>query len=185
MSYSLPLQKKTINKSVSLPSQRLTTYHFMDTENVQEQEEVVVQEEETTTQEEADTQEETHDDTVTLSKSEFKKLQRQAIAYKANKETPKPNKEESFAISPEKLERIELRQDGYSKEEVDAIMELGGTRALENPLVKGAIETMRSKAKSQDEKQSLSSKSPIYKKYTKEDFDKMSSADMEKIIAQG
>ena len=155
----------------------------MDNENVQEQEEVVVQEENTTTEEAVETQEETHEEeTVTLSKSDYKKLQRQAIAYKANKDTPKPNKEESFSVSPEKLERIELRQDGYSKEEVDAIMELGGTRALENPLVKGAIETMRSKAKSQDEKQSLSSKSPIFKKYTKEDFDKMSSADMEKLI---
>ena len=155
----------------------------MDNENVQEQEEVVVQEENTTTEEAVETQEETHEEeTVTLSKSDYKKLQRQAIAYKENKDTPKPNKEESFSVSPEKLERIELRQDGYSKEEVDAIMELGGTRALENPLVKGAIETMRSKAKSQDEKQSLSSKSPIFKKYTKEDFDKMSSADMEKLI---
>lgn len=160
----------------------------METENEQVQEEVVEQEENTTTQEETvDESEETQDeDTVTLSKSEYKKLQRQSIAYKANKDVraeSKPTAESTILnVSPERLEKLELKLDGYSQEEVEAIMELGGAKALKNPLVAGAIEQMRNKSKSKDLNQSLNSKSPVFKKFTQDDLSKMTSAELVKIL---
>lgn len=159
----------------------------MATENEYEEVDVNTQEEATSEEETVDTQEETQDeDTVTLSKSEYKKLQRRSIAYKANKEVkvesiPNPQSA-SYDVTPEKLERIELRQDGYSKEEVDAIMELGGSKSLSNPLVKNAIEVMRNKQKSENATESLSSKSPVYKKFTQADLNKMSSKELEAIL---
>lgn len=153
----------------------------METENEQAVEEVELQEEFTTPEETLEIEEETPEETVTLSKSEYQKMHRQALAYKANKDTPQP-KESNYQVTPETLERIELRQDGYSRDEVEAIMELGGSKALKNPLVKTAIESMRSKAKSQDSNQSLNSKSPVYKKFTQDDLKKMTSAELEAIL---
>lgn len=156
-------------------------------QNEQPQEEVVVEEEittpeETTTPTEPEETPETEEETVTLSKSEFKKLDRKARAYDAVPKTPQTPKETIVNVSPERLERIELMQEGYSKEEVDSIMDLGGAKVLKNPLIRASIETMRTKAKSQDANQELSSKSPVYKKFTQADLDKMSSAELEKIL---
>ena len=154
----------------------------METENEQVIEEVELQEETTTPEDTFAIEEETpEEETVTLTKSEYKKLQRQSIAYKATKDAPQPEKS-SYQVTPDTLERIELRQDGYSKEEVESIMELGGTKALKNPLVKSAIESMRSKAKSQDSNQPLNSKSPVYKKFTQDDLKKMTSKELEAIL---
>lgn len=153
----------------------------MDIQNEQVQEEVIVQEEEFTPEETLEIEEETPEETVTLTKSEYQKMHRQSLAYKATKDTPQP-KESAYQVTPDTLERIELRQDGYSKEEVDSIMELGGSKALKNPLIKTAIEAMRSKAKSQDSNQPLNSKSPVYKKFTQEDLKGMTSKELEAIL---
>lgn len=153
----------------------------METEN--EQEEVVVNTQEEITTEEA-TEESQEEDVLTLTgddKAEYEK-------YKAKKEQRKQFAEKAesnpkkFEVTPNKLERIELRQDGYSKEEVDAIMELGGIKMINNPVVKSAIEQMRAKEKSENASQSLSSKSPVYKKYTQEDMSKMTSKELEAIL---
>jgi hypothetical protein len=161
----------------------------MDTENEQAQDEIVEQEEqileEENNQEESieETQDDSEDDNITLSKSEFTKLNRKAIAYDAGKkEKPlsKPNQEAS--ISPDRLDRIELMQEGYSRDEVDTIMDLGGREKLDNPIVQNAIKVMRQQEKSKNASQNLPSKSPIFKKHTREDFDKMSSDEMEKVV---
>lgn len=73
-------------------------------------------------------------------------------------------------------------QEGYSREEVDTIMELGGRKMLDNPIVKGAIQVIRQQEKSKNASESLASKSPVFKKYTSEDLSKMSSSDMEKVL---
>lgn len=88
------------------------------------------------------------------------------------------------SISDEKYERLELKTDGYSSEEVETIMELGGSKALENPIVKEAIATMRKKAKSQEATPSATAKSPIYKNLSERDLQGMSLAELEKIIPQ-
>jgi hypothetical protein len=157
----------------------------MENENEYAQEEVVEQEEQTSEelldQDDSQTIEE---DVVTLTKSEFNKLNRRAIAYEANKKTEKPLTKvaNEINISPERLDRIELLQDGYSKDEVDAIMDLGGTKMLNNPIVQNAIKVLRQERKSKDVSQNLSSKSPVYKKFTQDDLNNMSSAELEKII---
>lgn len=177
--------KKSIIK-VSLPSQRLTTYHFMDNEN--ENQDVVEETlpEEETTEELPETQEEapqeSEDDSVSISKHEFNKLKRKAIAYDSGKQTAKPKEE--VIDRDERFERLELRADGYSKDEIDEIMALGGTKVLNTRIVQSAINYMRQDKKSKDAKEPLSSKSPVYKKFTQDDLAKMSSKEMEKILQE-
>lgn len=159
----------------------------MEEENVQAQEEVIEQEEQTSEEQDYQQEEESfEDDKVTLTKAEFNKLNRRAIAYEATKSKPKETltktSQETLNISPERLDRIELMQEGYSKEEVDTIMELGGRKMLNNAIVQGAIQTIRQQEKSKNASQGLSSKSPVYKKYTQEDLNKLSSSEMEKIL---
>ena len=106
----------------------------MDTENEYAQDEVVEQEEVTTTEEATD---ESNEETVTLSKSEFNKLRRQAIAYKANKEAPKQEVKEvqtTTNISEETIEVKILKSKGISDEDVNelkALAKLRGKSLLE------------------------------------------------------
>lgn len=163
----------------------------MANENEQAQEEVVEQEEQTSEEEVEDTSQEDSEqesteeelDTITLSKADFKKLNYKAKAYDAtksqHKETKTPRQEE---YSSERLDRLELKADGYSSEEIDAIMDLGGIKSLEKPLVQKAIKAMRAEQKSNEAKVSPNSKSPVYKKFTQEDLNKMSSEEMEKVL---
>lgn len=158
----------------------------MENENEQAQEEVVEQEEQTSEETTEETQEETQEeenDSITLSKAEYTKLNRQAIAYKAIKAQPeKKAPVQTSAIPSERIEKLELLADGYSKDEVDAIMELGGTKVLGSKLVQSAIQLMRKEKKSNDAKVVPNSKAPIYKKFTQEDMNKMSASEMEKIL---
>lgn len=175
---------KSINK-VSFPTERLTTYHFMDEEN--EEQEVVEETlpEEETTEEESDVQEETQEpqnDSVSMSKSEYTKLKRKAIAYDSGKQTTKVREEP--LEKNDRFERLELRTEGYSPEEVDEIMSLGGPQVLESKLVQSAIKAMRAEKKSMNAKEPLNSKSPVYKKFTQDDLSKMSSKEMEKILQE-
>lgn len=96
--------------------------------------------------------------------AEIKKLKREL------KPTEELETKQEPSYSDDRIERIELKAEGYSKEEIDQIMELGGARALENPLVKGAIDTMRRKAKSQDATPSGTAKSPIFKTFSEKDL---------------
>jgi uncharacterized protein (DUF1697 family) len=162
----------------------------MDEQN--EQPEVIEQEEEQIEEQLEETleeQSEEESDDIVLSKSEFKKLQRKAIAYDATKETKevktaKPTEKTDLSSYEVKLERLELRADGYSPDEIDAIQELGGAKALKNPVVQSAIKAMRAEKKSQDAKEPLNSKSPVFKKYTQQDLGKMSASEMEKILQE-
>lgn len=126
--------------------------------------------------------EESEDDSVSISKTELTKLKRKAIAYDSNK-TAKPTPK--VAINDvDRLERMELRQEGYSKDEVEEIMSLGGTKVLNSKIVQAAIEFSRAKERSKNASQSLNSKSPVYKKFSQDDLSKMSSKDMEKILRE-
>lgn len=160
----------------------------MEQENEQQEVEQEIAPVEETTEEveselETPTEElpEVEDDSISISKSELTKLKRKAIAYdstKGQKTPPVKNIDDS-----ERFERLELRADGYSNEEIHEIMELGGTKVLNSKIVQSAIKAMRAEAKSKDAAQSLHSKSPVYKKFTQEDLSKMSSKEMEKILS--
>lgn len=162
----------------------------MENENESVQEEVVEQEEQTseeTNEEEAneETQEEESDE-VTLSKADFKKLNYKAKAYDASKNQQngqvKKVSVQTDTIPSERLDRLELKADGYSADEIDAIMDLGGIKVLNKPLVQKAIKAMRTEQKSNDAKVVPNSKAPIYKKYNQEDLNKMSASEMEKVL---
>lgn len=126
---------------------------------------------------------EPEDDSVSISKSELNKLKRKAIAYDSTK-TAKPVPKAEITDKDERFERLELRADGYSKDEIDEIMALGGIKVLNTKIVQSAIKYLRADKKSKDASETVSSKSPVYKKFTQEDLSKMTAAEMEKILQE-
>jgi len=161
----------------------------MDNENedVQAEQEIVAQEESVEEELDLDSGDyvpEEEDDSISISKSEFSKLKRKAIAYDSTKTAkPTPNRVDT-SDKDDRFERLELRADGYSKDEIDEIMSLGGTKVLDTKIVQSAIKYMRADAKSKNASEPVSSRSPVYKKFTQEDLSKMSSAEMEKILQE-
>jgi len=88
----------------------------------------VVEQEETTSEEVI---EESNDDTVTLSKSEYSKLKRQAIAYKANKvEKPIVQEEKNTinALSEVDVDAKILKSQGVSDELIEEMKALAAVR---------------------------------------------------------
>lgn len=124
------------------------------------------------------------EETIVVKKSDYNKTRRKAIAYdeaKKSKDKPLPAKQET-SVDPDRLERIELRQEGYSSEEVDEIMELGGRKVLKSKLVQGAIASMRKDKLRKTAEADSGTRSPVFKKYTREELNNMSSAELEKIL---
>lgn len=119
----------------------------MQEENEYVQDEAVVQEEVTATEE----SEESNDDTVTLSKSEYSKLKRQAIAYKANKvEKPVVQEERNTtnSLSEEDIEAKILRSQGKSAEQIEEMRALAKVRGkslleVQNDPILVAMEQVR------------------------------------------
>lgn len=91
---------------------------------------------------------------------------------------------EASPIPEDRLERQDLRIEGYSRDEVDFLMQNGGQKALDNPIVMAGIEAMRKKAKSTEATPSGTGKSTVYQKYTEQDLRRMSAEELEKIIPQ-
>lgn len=84
----------------------------------------------------------------------------------------------------EKFERLELKTDGYTDDEVDWLMGVGGKSALKNKFTTKTIELMRKEAKSKDANPPISAKSPIYKKHTQDELSKMSLEELDKLLRQ-
>ena len=135
---------------VSFPSERLTSYHFMDNENELPQEETVV-EEGTVEETPIEPQEQPKEETVVLTKADFNKLNRKAIAYEATK-----NK--AAIISPDNsintIDQIKLGKKlvDYSDDELDFVVDYAKSKkpedvlkALENPFVQMGIKANREK----------------------------------------
>lgn len=163
---------------------------MQEEENVEPQveEETPVEEETTPTEDyssddEGEIPEPEPEDAIQLSRADYNRLKRKAIAYDSVKQTAKkaPVQTED---KDERFERLELRTEGYSKEEIDEIMALGGTKVLNSKLVQSAIKALRAENKSRDAKEPLNSKSPVFKKFTQDDLSKMSAKDMEKILRE-
>lgn len=128
-----------------------------------------------------DTQTESHDVDW---KAEYFKLKRQTKKQEVKnvQEQKVETKLETPTVSPEKLERLELKVEGYSDKEIELIYELGGTSKLENPLVKQAIENLRKEERSKSADVPIDGKAPVYKKYGQADLEGMSWQDLEKIL---
>lgn len=146
----------------------------MNEENEYLQDDVAV-EEEVTTQEEVT--EESNDDTVTLSKSEYSKLKRQAFAYKANK-TEKPEVKETqtttnSSISEEAIEAKILLAQGKSPEiieEMKALAKVRGKSLLEvqnDPILVAMEQAREAEAKAKAARLGVSKgSSPVVKQKT-------------------
>ncbi len=139
------------------------------------------------------TQESTEEVDVVALQAENARLQKIAQDQKGRadkaeiqlKKAKQPQQEASNSpISDEKYERLELKIAGHSEDEVNSIMDLGGLKALDNPLVKEAIAIQRRKSKSQDATPSGTAKSPIFQKFSERDLRNMPLAELEKIIPQ-
>jgi hypothetical protein len=153
--------------------------------NVDAQVDVVEQEEQTF---DLNLDEETQgDDTITVSKSEFSKLKRKAIAYDSKpKEADKP-KEINRTEYTLNDEVVDLRLDGYSKQEVEFIMKNGGRKTLEdkNSYVSIAINARKEQARAEAEASKAvdtTGKSDFERKYTPEMLQNMSKEELKKIL---
>lgn len=82
-----------------------------------------------------------------------------------------------------RMDKLELRQEGYPSDIVDSIMELGGKEALKNPVLKKAVDDMLVQHKANiASKVKSSSGSPSLNKYSKQDLDNMSVEELEKVL---
>jgi hypothetical protein len=159
----------------------------METENVQTPEyesEVISPVEDLSTEEMYSAEETLEEDEYTPpTKAEFKKLQRKAYAYEALKGNKTEAKAEvrQPATGDDKLKELELKIDGYSKDEIELVKEFGFDK-LDNPIVQKAIDVMRKERKSKEADVSVSNKSLVYKKYTENDLKNLSVEELRKIL---
>lgn len=114
-------------------------------------------------------------DRVAKENKELKKKTEPLPTNKSSSETP---------VTRAEIERLELKTEGYTTDEVDFLMQNGGRQALKNEIAMAGIEAMRKKRKSVEATPSGTGKSAVYQKYTAQDLRKMSAEDLEKIIPQ-
>lgn len=114
----------------------------------------------------------------------LKKAEEEAkVAKEAARNTPAG--ETSQALPTADVERLTLKVDGYNDDEVSRIMELGGLKALSNPLVKKAVEMMREERKAEAAQVDTDgAMSDFSRKYSEADLRKMSASELEKILPQ-
>jgi len=152
-------------------------------------EQEIVDEEEVTTDEvddteDVDTEDDDSDEYEELSHEEaIARLKKADRAIMKNKKAPKQEQTFKNESSDTRIDRIELKQDGYPEEIVNSIMELGGKEALKNPILKKTVDDML--VQHNAERASGVSggvSSSISTKYSKEDLANMSAEQLEKIL---
>lgn len=153
----------------------------MDNENEQAHE--VVEEQEESTHEEDTDLEDDSEETVTISKAKFKKLQYRAKAYVEEKTKPQPKITNSSADTKWR-ERMELKVEGYDDASVDFILKNGGRKALENPFVVKAIEGMKEQRLAEQATIDSGAKSETEKRFNPKDFAKLSADEQIKVLSE-
>lgn len=131
-----------------------------------------------------------NDDTPTLEDfnklaEEKKQLEETNKKLYARLKTSQPNKQLGQAVSPsdERFERLELKTEGFTDEEIEFIKPYGGKKALENPYIKTALETIREKRKAESAVVDVdTNKSDIEKKYTDEQLKNLPLDELEKLL---
>lgn len=152
----------------------------MEQENASVQEDVVEQEEQTSQEETEETSYE--EETVTIPKSKFVKIQRKAKAYDSEKE--KPRSPITTNSDTKWRERMELKVDGYDEEAIDFIQKNGGKKSLENPYITKAIEAMREQRAAEKATIDEGSKSQTEKRFTQKEFAKLSASEQLKVLSE-
>lgn len=80
-------------------------------------------------------------------------------------------------------EKMELKTDGYSEEEITFIQQNGGRAAIENPFVKAALESIRGQKKAENAQVAGEApKSDVEKQYTDAQLRDMKTEDLEKLL---
>ena len=159
----------------------------MENENEQAPVEVVEQEGTTSQEEVTEPQEET----VTIPKSRFTKLQRKAIAYdardKSSKDLPTQTPQspafdpfvETFAavkdLAADELSALTLEARSLGVDPVKFIKSNAG---------KAQLDQLRKAKKSEDAAEVIPGRSPVFKKYTMNDFSKMTAKEMEAKLSE-
>jgi len=126
------------------------------------------------------------DEKITLTKKDFNKLNRKAIAYDANKQTaqkPTQRPQKDTPISDDKYVRLELKIDGYSDDAIDFLMKNGGKQGLSNEYVKTAVESIQEQNRAERALTSNeTTKSDIERKFSPEEINAMSVDELEKAL---
>lgn len=170
----------------------------MSQENESAQEEVVEQEEQTSGEEikETESQTETVDDnSISLKKEDYKKLMYKVKAYDANKEAKKNqprneiiNNHQQETVNPQSVIQVVTALKGLNDDEITTLESEAQTlgvdliKYIKSESGKTMLKNVREEKKSKDASSELTSKSPVYKKFSQEDLGKMSSAELEKIL---
>jgi hypothetical protein len=155
----------------------------MENQNELDVQEAVVAQEETT----GDV---TTEEMVSIPKSQFTKLQRRSKAYIAMKEepetpqTPPSREKEAYTLNDE---IVDLRLDGYSKQEVEFILRNGGRKELGNKdsYVAIALNTKREQERAEREANKVvdtSGMTDVERKYTTEQLKNMTAEELKKIL---
>jgi hypothetical protein len=104
--------------------------------------------------------------------------------------TPAPAAATTTAAAPASVsedaawkERMELKTEGYSDEEIAYLQQSGGRKALENTYVKATIDTMRNQKKAEVAAvETTAGKSEVEKQFTDAQLREMPTAELEKIL---
>lgn len=151
----------------------------------QEQEYDTSSEEEEAEEQEASEEEEEAQEGDDESDEELDRLRQENAKYKRllkkRNDRKTPQKVTNNSAYDERIERLELRQEGYSEDVINEIMKLGGKSALENKIVANAVKDLveqetAEKAANVDG----GSQSVTKSKYTVDELKNMSSEEMEK-----
>ena len=118
----------------------------------------------------------------------YARLKRAEEDLKTKKETERSTQAEDKTqvnLPNAEVERLTLKVDGYNDEEIGKIMELGGLKALQNPLVKKAVDVMREERRAENAQVTAEgATSDFTRKYSSADLRKMSASELEKILPQ-
>lgn len=129
---------------------------------------------------------EQEDENITLTKSDFKKLDRKARAYDAAKQTVKPiekRPQKDTLLSDDKYDRLDLKISGHSDEAINFLMKNGGKESLSNPYVKSAIDAINDQKKAEQAVTSNeTTKSDVERKFSQDEIAAMSPEELYKIL---
>lgn len=124
--------------------------------------------------------------------NELKKKLQTAIAQKEHWRKKATTPKEEVAPKPLQTtanaddawrERLELKVEGYKDDEIDFIQKNGGRKALENPIVKTAIESIRTQRQAESAViDTDTTKSEVERKYTQDQLRDMPVSELEKLL---
>lgn len=156
----------------------------MEKENEDVQKEVVEQEEVATTEKVV---EEEDSETITISKFDYKKLDRKARAYDSGKGNQTSKQEEKVDSQGNFIDTVFMVKD-LSQDEYDTLRDESKDLGIPFEKFVGSnsgktlLDKVRAEKKSKDSSEELTSKSPVFQKYTQADLKGMSAKELEKIL---